>query len=80
MTPGQHEQPSLAGALDLTTGTLLQGVGPRTTPARFRDLRGRLEASYPAERYTRLYVVVDHDTIHQANAVDHWLASHPRVT
>jgi len=24
--------------------------------------------------------VVDHDTIHQAKAVDQWLASHPRVT
>jgi hypothetical protein len=24
--------------------------------------------------------VVDHDNIHQAKAVDHWLASHPRLT
>jgi putative transposase len=80
MTPGQNEQHYLAGALDLSTGPRRHGVGPRQTNALCRDLLGRLEASYPAERYTRLYVVVDHDTIHQAKAVDQWLASHPRVT
>jgi putative transposase len=50
MTPGQHEQHSLAGALELSTGTLLHGLGPRKTNALFRDLLGRLEASSPAER------------------------------
>jgi putative transposase len=80
MTPGQNEKHYLAGALDLSTGTLRHGLGPRQTNALFRDLLGRLEASYPAERYTRLYVVVDHDKIHKAKAVDQWLASHPRVT
>jgi DDE superfamily endonuclease len=25
-------------------------------------------------------VVVDHDKIHQANAVEHWVTAHPRVT
>jgi putative transposase len=80
MTPGQHDKHDLAGALDLSTGTLRHCVGPRKTTALFRDLLGRLEASYPAERYTRLYVVVDNYKIHQAKAVDQWLASHPRVT
>jgi hypothetical protein len=37
-----------------------------------------LDARYPAERYTRLYVVVDNDTIHQAKTAEDWLAAHPR--
>ncbi len=80
MTPGQHQKHSLAGALDLATGTRLHGLGARKTNALFRDLLGLLDASYPAERYTRLYVVVDHDKIHKAKAVEQWLATHPRVT
>ena len=80
MTPGQHQKHYWAGALDLTTGTLLHGLGARKTNALFRDLLDLLEASYPAERYTRLYAVVDHDTIHTAEAVEQWLAAPPRVT
>ncbi len=80
MTPGQNQKHYLAGALDLTTGTLLHCLGARKTNALFRDLLGILEASYPAERYTRLYVVVDNYKIHKAKAVEQWLASHPRVT
>jgi hypothetical protein len=80
MTPGQNHKHDLAGALDLATGTLLHGRGTRKTHALFRDLLALLEASDPAERYTRLCVVVDHDKIHQAKAVEQWLASHPRVT
>lgn len=37
-----------------------------------------LEAHYPAEQYTRLYVVVDNHTIHKAKAVGQWVAQHPR--
>jgi transposase len=59
MTPGQNQKYYLAGALDLATGTLLHCLGARKTNTLFRDLLGILEASYPAERYTRLYVVVD---------------------
>src|SRR5687767_3269083 len=80
MTPGQHEPHDVAGALDRSPGTLRHCVGPRHTNALCRDRLGRLEASYPAERDTRLDVVVDHDNIHQAQAVAPWLASHPRVT
>lgn len=54
MTPGTNEQPDLAGALDLTTGTLPHGVGPRKTNGLFRDLRQTLEAAYPAAPYQRL--------------------------
>jgi transposase len=79
MTPGQHHKHDLAGALDLATGTLRHGLGARTTNTLFRDLLALLESSYPAERYTRIYVVVDHDKIHKAKAVAPWLAAHPRV-
>jgi putative transposase len=80
MTPGQNQKHYLAGALDLATGTLLHCGGPRKTNALFRDLLGVLEQRYPAERYTRLYVVVDNYKIHKAKAVEQWLAIHPRVT
>jgi len=35
MTPGKHEQPSLAGALPLTTGQLLHCLGPRKNTGYF---------------------------------------------
>jgi transposase len=80
MTPGQNQKHDLAGALDLATGTLLPCVGPRKTNALFRDLLNRLDAGYPAERFTQLSGVVDNYKIHQAKAVEQWLAAHPRVT
>jgi putative transposase len=65
MTPGQNQKHYLAGALELTTGTLHHCSGPRKTNALFRDLLTVLDARYSAERYTRLYVVVDNYNIHQ---------------
>jgi putative transposase len=79
MTPGQNQKHYLAGALDLATGTLRHCLGARKTNVLFRDLLELLETSYPAERYTRVYVVVDNYKIHQAKAVQQWLAAHPRV-
>jgi putative transposase len=80
MTPGQNQQHYLAGALELAPGTRHHCLGPRQTNALFRDLLTVLDARYPAERYTRLDVVVDHDKIHQAKAVEDWLAVHPRFS
>jgi putative transposase len=80
MTPGQNQKHYLAGALELTTGTLHHCLGPRKTNVLFRDLLGTLEERYPAERYTRLSVVVDNYKIHKAKAVKQWLDAHPRVT
>jgi transposase len=80
MTPGQNQKHYLAGALELSTGTMHHCVGPRKTNALFRDLLTQLEARYPADHYTRLYVVVDNYKIHKAQAVEQWLAAHPRVT
>jgi transposase len=80
MTPGTNAKPSLAGALDLAPGTLPHCVGPRKTTGLFRDLLQTLEATDPAAQYQRLSVVVDHDKIHQAKAVEDWLVNHPRMT
>jgi len=78
MTPGTNAKHYLAGALDVTTGTLLHCCGPRKTNALFRDLLQVLEERYPAEPYTRLSVVVDNYKIQKAQAVQQWLADHPR--
>jgi putative transposase len=80
MTPGQNHKHYLAGALELTTGTLHHCLGPRKTNALFRDLLTVLDAGYPAERYTRISVVVDNYKIHKAKAVEDWLAAHPRFS
>jgi transposase len=78
MTPGTNEKHYLAGALDLTTGTLHHCLGPRKTNELFRTLLQTLDAAYPVAQYRRIAVVVDHDKIHQATAVKQWLAKHPR--
>jgi putative transposase len=80
MTPGQNQKHYLAGALDVTTGRQHHCLGPRKANTLFRDLLGVLEACYPADSYTRLYVVVDNYTTHKAKAVEQWLTTHPRVT
>ena len=80
MTPGQPQTHYLAGGLDLATGTLHDCLGGRKTHALFRNWLSVLEERDPAEWDTRLSVVVDHDKMHQAKAVERWLAVHPRVT
>jgi hypothetical protein len=80
MTPGQPTTPSGAGALALPPGTRRHGWGPRPTHAWCRDLLGPWAASSPPDRDPRLSVVVDHDTLPQAQAVEPWLATHPRGT
>src|SRR5262245_22148656 len=80
MTPGQNQQDDLAGALELSTEMLHHCLGSRKTHALFRELLSVLDERYPAERYTRLNVVVDNYQIHQAKADEHWLAAHERVT
>jgi transposase len=79
MTPGTNDKYYLAGALDLTPGSLHHCVGPRKTNRLFRDLLQTLEAVYPAAQYQRIYVVVDNYKIHTAKAVEEWFAKHPRV-
>jgi putative transposase len=80
MTPGQNQKHYLAGALEVSTGRLHHGLGPRKTNGLFRALLQTLEDAYPAAQYQRVYVVVDNYKIHKAKAVEEWLANHPRLT
>src|SRR5262249_16779513 len=79
MTPGTHEQPSLAGARQRATGQGRYGPGPRKTPGLCRALLTLLAAAAPASDVTRLSVVVAHSCRHKAKAVAQWLATHPRL-
>lgn len=78
MTPGQNEKRYLAGGWDFRTGTVHYCLGERKTNALFRDLLDMLEHRYSTRCYDRIYVVADNYCIHQAQAVQRWLAAHPR--
>jgi transposase len=78
LTPGKNEKCYLAGAWDSRTGVVHSCIGPRKTNALFRSLLDILETRYPARRYDRIYVVMDNYKIHKAQAVERWLAVHPR--
>jgi putative transposase len=78
LTPGKNEKHYLAGGWDFRTGTVHSRCGPRKTNQLFRDLLDTLDRRYPARRYERVSVVVDNYRIHKAQAVERWLASHPR--
>ena len=78
LTPGTNEKRHLAGALNLTTGTITHCVWYRKPTGLFLDLLHTLDRTYPARRYSHLQVVVDNAKIHQARAVAKWLAAHPR--
>jgi len=78
LTPGKNEKQYLAGGWDFRTGTVHYCFGPRKTNQLFRNLLDTLELRYPARRYDRISVVVDNYRIHKAQAVQRWLATHPR--
>jgi transposase len=78
LTPGQNERQYLAGSWDVRTGVIHSCFGERKTNALFRQLLDQLQAHYPARRYDRIYVVADNYRIHKAQAVQQWLAAHPR--
>ena len=78
MTPGTNEKRSLAGALDLTTGTITHCVWYRKQTGLFLDLLETLDQTYPALHFSHLTVVADNAKIHHAHKVEQWLAAHPR--
>lgn len=78
LTPGTNEKRYLAGALDMCRGTIVHRVWWRKTQGLFLDLLTTLDRTYPPLHFTRLYVVVDNYKIHKAQAVERWLAAHPR--
>jgi transposase len=77
-TPGTNEKRYLAGALDMQRGTIMHRVWWRKTQGLFLDLLATLDRTYPASRFTHLYVVADNYKIHKTQAVEQWLAAHPR--
>lgn len=78
MTPGTNQKSYLAGALNYMTGKMLHVVGERKNRWLFIDLLRRIERACPAQKFTRVYVVVDNYRIHKAQAVGQWLSNHPR--
>jgi putative transposase len=78
MTPGTNRKTYLAGALNFVTGKVLAVVGERKNRWLFIDLLRSLDRACPANKFTKLYVVVDNYGIHKAKAVAIWLAAHPR--
>ena len=78
LTPGTKEKRSLAGALNIATGTTQHCVWYRKTTGLFLDLLATLDRTYPAPQFSRLSGVVDNSKIHYAGEVEKWLAAHPR--
>ncbi|NOT57179.1 MAG: IS630 family transposase, partial [Deltaproteobacteria bacterium] len=78
MTPGTNEKRHVAGALNITTGTITQCLWYRKPTGLFLDLLETLDRTHPVATYSLLQVVVDNAKIHHAHAVAKWLAVHPR--
>jgi transposase len=78
LTPGTNEKRYLAGALDITTGTIAHCVWYSKVTGLFLDLLQTLDRAYPAAAFSRLTVVADNAKIHHAGEVAKWLATHPR--
>lgn len=78
LTPGTNEKRHLAGALNITPGTITHCVWYRKPTGLFLDLLQTLDRTYPARTCVHLQVVVDNAKIHQAAAGTKWLAAHPR--
>jgi len=78
MTPGTNAKRYLAGALELTTGTLTHCVWYRKQTGLFLDLLETLDRIYSAPLFSHLTVVADNAKIPHARKVEQWLAAHPR--
>ena len=78
LTPGTNEKRYLAGALDITTGTISHCVWYRKQTGLFLDRLETLDRTYPAPLFSHLTVVTDNAKIHHAAKVEQWLAAHPR--
>ena len=78
LTPGTNEKRYLAGALDITTGTIPHCVWYRKPTGLFLELLATLDRTHPASLFSLLTVVVDNAKLHKAKKVQQWLAAHPR--
>ena len=78
LRPGTNEQRYLAGALELTTGTITQCGWYRKQTGLFIDLLEALDRTSPALLFSHLTVVADNAKIHHAAKGEQGLAAHPR--
>ena len=78
LTPGTNDKRYLAGALDVTTGTISDCVWYSKVTGLFLNLLQTLDRAYPAAAFSRLTVVADNAKIHHAGEVEKWVAAHPR--
>jgi hypothetical protein len=78
LTQGTNAKRSLAGALDLTTGTIPHCVWYRKQTGLFLELLDTLDRTYLVPLFTHLTVVVDNAKLHKAKRVQQWLVTHPR--
>lgn len=78
LTPGTNRKHYLAGALNFVTGKLLYTVGEHKNRWLFIELLKVIDRTCPAQKFARIYVVVDNYRIHTAKAVVEWLEAHPR--
>jgi transposase len=78
LTPGTNEKRYLAGALEVTTGTISHWGWYSKVTGLFLDLLQTLDRAYPAAAFSRLTVVADNAKIHHAGEVEKWVAAHPR--
>jgi DDE superfamily endonuclease len=78
LTPGTNAKRYLAGALDLTTGTIPHWVWYRKQTGLFLERLDTLARTSLAPLFTHLTVVVDNAKLHKAERVQQWLATPPR--
>jgi hypothetical protein len=78
LTPGTNKKRYLAGALNITTGTIAHCVWYSKVTGLFLDLLDTLDRTYPAPEFSHLAVVADNAKMHKAAEVEKWLAAHPR--
>jgi transposase len=78
MTPGSNKKRYLAGALDIASGKILHTISNSKNRFLFLELLKRLDRTYYARKFSRVYVVVDNYSIHMSKDVGTWLAAHPR--
>ena len=78
LTPGTKEKRDLAGALEITTGTITQWGWYRKQTGLFLELLDTLDRTHPAPLFTQLTVGADKAKLHKATKVQPWLAAHPR--
>jgi DDE superfamily endonuclease len=76
LTPGPNEKRYWAGAVDIATGRITQGVWDRKQTGLFLEL---LDRPPPAPLFTQLTVVVDNAKRQKARKVQQWLTAHPRL-